>query len=85
MKGNDNEPGEPVKPGNQTTGSTTGALRLRVEAPHEGQALGAGIRVFVEVLSDSTTPNVFDHFKAAAQVQHPAMPEPGISPAARPR
>lgn len=31
--------------------------------------LGAGMLVFVEVLLDRTTPNVFDQFKAAVQVQ----------------
>ena len=31
--------------------------------------LGAGMMVFVEVLLDRTTPNVFDQFKAAVQVQ----------------
>src|SRR3954471_2185497 len=30
--------------------------------------LGAGLLVFVEVLLDRTTPNVFDQFKAAVQV-----------------
>jgi Lrp/AsnC family transcriptional regulator, leucine-responsive regulatory protein len=30
--------------------------------------LGAGLTVFVEVLLDRTTPNVFDAFKAAVQV-----------------
>ncbi|MDM0014967.1 Lrp/AsnC ligand binding domain-containing protein [Variovorax sp. J22P168] len=36
--------------------------------------LGAGMLVFVEVLLDRTTPNVFDEFKAAVQVQ-PAIME----------
>lgn len=36
--------------------------------------LGAGMLVFVEVLLDRTTPNVFDQFKAAVQVQ-PAIME----------
>lgn len=31
--------------------------------------LGAGLLVFVEVLLDRTTPNVFDQFKAAVQVR----------------
>ncbi len=34
--------------------------------PHK---LGAGLLVFVEVLLDRTTPNVFDAFKAAVQVR----------------
>ncbi len=36
--------------------------------------LGAGMTVFVEVLLDRTTPNVFDAFKAAVQV-HPEIQE----------
>ena len=36
--------------------------------------LGAGMLVFVEVLLDRTTPNVFDQFKAAVQV-HPEIME----------
>jgi Lrp/AsnC family leucine-responsive transcriptional regulator len=36
--------------------------------------LGAGMTVFVEVLLDRTTPNVFDAFKAAVQV-HPEIME----------
>ena len=32
--------------------------------------LGAGMMVFVEVLLDRTTPNVFEAFKAAVQVHH---------------
>ncbi len=36
--------------------------------------LGAGMTVFVEVLLDRTTPNVFDAFKAAVQV-HPEILE----------
>ncbi|KTT22528.1 Lrp/AsnC ligand binding domain-containing protein [Pseudacidovorax intermedius] len=36
--------------------------------------LGAGMLVFVEVLLDRTTPNVFDAFKAAVQV-HPEIME----------
>ncbi len=36
--------------------------------------LGAGMMVFVEVLLDRTTPNVFDAFKAAVQV-HPEIME----------
>lgn len=30
--------------------------------------LGAGMLVFVEVLLDRTTPNVFEQFKAAVQI-----------------
>jgi Lrp/AsnC family leucine-responsive transcriptional regulator len=36
--------------------------------------LGAGMLVFVEVLLDRTTPNVFDQFRAAVQV-HPEILE----------
>ena len=36
--------------------------------------LGRGLVVFVEVLLDRTTPNVFDQFKAAVQV-HPEIME----------
>ena len=36
--------------------------------------LGAGMLVFVEVLLDRTTPNVFEQFKAAVQV-HPEILE----------
>ncbi|MCW5238619.1 Lrp/AsnC ligand binding domain-containing protein [Verminephrobacter eiseniae] len=36
--------------------------------------LGAGMLVFVEVLLDRTTPNVFEQFKAAVQV-HPEIME----------
>lgn len=35
--------------------------------------LGAGLMVFVEVLLDKTTPNVFDAFKAAVQVRAEIM------------
>ena len=35
--------------------------------------LGAGLMVFVEVLLDRTTPNVFDAFKAAVQVRPEIM------------
>jgi Lrp/AsnC family leucine-responsive transcriptional regulator len=35
--------------------------------------LGAGMLVFVEVLLDRTTPNVFDQFKAAVQVRDEIM------------
>ena len=35
--------------------------------------LGAGMMVFIEVLLDKTTPNVFDAFKAAVQVRPEIM------------
>ena len=35
--------------------------------------LGAGMMVFVEVLMDRTSPNVFDQFKAAVQVRPEIM------------
>ena len=38
------------------------------EARLNPQKLGAAMLVFVEVLLDRTTPNVFDQFKAAVQV-----------------
>lgn len=47
---------------------------LGYEARLNPQKLGAGMLVFVEVLLDRTTPNVFDQFKAAVQV-HPAIME----------
>ena len=39
------------------------------EAQLNPAKLGAGLMVFVEVLLDRTTPNVFDAFKAAVQVR----------------
>jgi Lrp/AsnC family transcriptional regulator, leucine-responsive regulatory protein len=42
---------------------------LGYEARLNPLKLGAGMLVFVEVLLDRTTPNVFDQFKAAVQVQ----------------
>lgn len=42
---------------------------LGYEARLNPLKLGAGLMVFVEVLLDRTTPNVFDAFKAAAQVR----------------
>ncbi|WBY02803.1 Lrp/AsnC ligand binding domain-containing protein [Ramlibacter tataouinensis] len=42
---------------------------LGYEARLNPQLLGAGMLVFVEVLLDRTTPNVFEEFKAAVQVQ----------------
>lgn len=47
---------------------------LGYEARLNPQLLGAGMLVFVEVLLDRTTPNVFDQFKAAVQV-HPEIME----------
>ena len=42
---------------------------LGYEARLNPLKLGAGMMVFVEVLLDRTTPNVFDAFKAAVQVR----------------
>ena len=42
---------------------------LGYEARLNPLKLGAGMLVFVEVLLDRTTPNVFDEFKAAVQAQ----------------
>ncbi|MBE7366996.1 Lrp/AsnC ligand binding domain-containing protein [Ramlibacter pallidus] len=42
---------------------------LGYEARLAPQKLAAGLLVFVEVLLDRTTPNVFEAFKAAVQVQ----------------
>ena len=47
---------------------------LGYEARLNPLKLGRGMMVFVEVLLDKTTPNVFDQFKAAVQVQ-PAIME----------
>ncbi len=47
---------------------------LGYEARLNPLKLGAGMLVFVEVLLDRTTPNVFEAFKAAVQV-HPAIME----------
>lgn len=47
---------------------------LGYEARLNPAQLGAGMLVFVEVLLDRTTPNVFDAFKAAVQA-HPAILE----------
>ncbi len=43
------------------------------EARLNPQQLGAGMLVFVEVLLDRTTPNVFEAFKAAVQVHGEIM------------
>ena len=47
---------------------------LGYEARLNPLKLGAGMMVFVEVLLDRTTPNVFEAFKAAVQV-HPQIME----------
>ena len=47
---------------------------LGYEARLNPQKLGAAMMVFVEVLLDRTTPNVFEAFKAAVQV-HPEIAE----------
>jgi Lrp/AsnC family leucine-responsive transcriptional regulator len=47
---------------------------LGYEARLNPQRLGAGMLVFVEVLLDRTTPNVFEEFRAAVQV-HPEILE----------
>jgi len=47
---------------------------LGYEARLNPLKLGLGMMVFVEVLLDKTTPNVFEQFKAAVQVQ-PAIME----------
>ena len=46
---------------------------LGYEARLNPLKLGAGLMVFVEVLLDRTTPNVFDAFKAAAQARSEIM------------
>ncbi len=46
---------------------------LGYEARLNPLKLGAGMMVFVEVLLDRTTPNVFDAFKAAVQVHSEIM------------
>ena len=46
---------------------------LGYEAQLNPAKLGAGLMVFVEVLLDRTTPNVFDAFKAAVQVRPEIM------------
>ena len=53
---------------------TRDAFILGYEARLNPLKLGAGMLVFVEVMLDRTTPNVFDQFKAAVQVQ-PAIME----------
>ena len=46
---------------------------LGYEAQLDPARLGAGLMVFVEVLLDRTTPNVFEAFKAAVQVRAEIM------------
>ena len=46
---------------------------LGYEARLNPLKLGAGMLVFVEVLLDRTTPNVFDEFKAAVQTRREIM------------
>ena len=46
---------------------------LGYEAQLNPEKLGAGLMVFVEVLLDRTTPNVFDAFNAAVQVRPEIM------------
>jgi len=46
---------------------------LGYEARLNPLLLGAGMMVFVEVLLDKTTPNVFEAFKAAVQVRDEIM------------
>lgn len=48
---------------------TRGGYILGYEARLNPLKLGAGMLVFVEVLLDRTTPNVFEQFKAAVQVR----------------
>ena len=47
---------------------------LGYEARLNPQKLGVGMTVFVEVLLDRTTANVFDEFKAAVQVHPLSLP-----------
>ena len=46
---------------------------LGYEARLDPARLGRGLLVFIEVLLDRTTPNVFDQFKAAVQVRDEIM------------
>lgn len=52
---------------------TREAYILGYEARLNPLKLGAGMMVFVEVLLDRTSPNVFDQFKAAVQVRPEIM------------
>jgi Lrp/AsnC family leucine-responsive transcriptional regulator len=49
------------------------------EARLDPLKLGAGMMVFVEVLLDRTTPNVFEAFRAAVQVQPQIMECPMVA------
>jgi Lrp/AsnC family leucine-responsive transcriptional regulator len=49
------------------------AYILGYEAHLNPRKLGAGMMVFVEVLLDRTTPNVFEAFQAAVQVRQEIM------------
>ena len=53
---------------------TRGGYILGYEAKLDPALLGAGMLVFVEVMLDRTTPNVFEQFKAAVLV-HPEIME----------
>ena len=52
---------------------TRGAFIVGYHADLNAAKLGRGLVVFVEVLLDRTTPNVFDEFKAAVQVHDEVM------------
>jgi Lrp/AsnC family leucine-responsive transcriptional regulator len=52
---------------------TRAGVILGYEVRLDAERLGAGLMVFVEVLLDKTTPNVFDAFKAAVQVRPEIM------------
>ncbi len=52
---------------------TRGGYIVGYEAQLSPAKLGAGLMVFVEVLLDRTTPNVFEAFKAAVQVRPEIM------------
>ena len=52
---------------------TRGGFIVGYHADLNAAKLGRGLVVFVEVLLDRTTPNVFDEFKAAVQVHDEVM------------
>jgi Lrp/AsnC family leucine-responsive transcriptional regulator len=52
---------------------TRAGVILGYEVRLDAERLGAGLMVFVEVLLDKTTPNVFEAFKAAVQVRPEIM------------
>ena len=52
---------------------TRGGFIVGYHAELNAAKLGRGLVVFVEVLLDRTTPNVFDEFKAAVQVRPEIM------------